>query len=141
MSSPSRRRSFQETLKKYQAKQIRASEKREALRQQKALKIQQLIHRVEQVKVAKLKLIENRRIKMELKLQRATENREIILKNKIRKAHDEEEKLREIAFIKNIELQNKRLELIEIHREQEGRLFDLEQERLIILSMLFERFN
>lgn len=69
---------------------------------------------------------------MEKKLQRATENREIILKNKIKKAHDEEEKLREIAFIKTIEQQNKRLELIEIHREQEGRLFDLEQERWIV---------
>lgn len=106
------------------------------------MKIQQLIHRVEQVKVAKLELIENRRIKMELKLQRATENREIILKNKIKKAHDEEEKLREIAFIKNIEQQNKRLELIEIHREQEVRLYDLEQERwahvLLLLCFSFE---
>jgi hypothetical protein len=131
LSSPSRRRSFHETLKKYQAKQIRATEKREALQQQKALKIQQLIQRVEQVKVAKLQLIENRRIKIEEKLQRATENREIILKNKIKKAHDEDEKLREIAFIKNIEMQNKRLELLESHKEQEGRLLDLEHERFV----------
>ena len=129
LSSPSRRRSFHETLKKYQNKQSRAQEKRSALQLQKALKIQQLIQRVEQVKAAKFEIIESRRIRMEEKLQRATENRENYLKNKIKKAHDEEEKLKEIAFIKNIEMQNKRLDLIELCKEQEGRLQDLEQER------------
>lgn len=129
LSSPSRRRSFHETLRKYQAKQSRAQEKRFALQQQKSMKIQQLIQRVELVKAAKFKLIEGRRVKMEEKLQRATENRENYLKNKIKKAHDEEEKLKEIAFIKNIEMQNKRLDLIESCKEQEGRLQDLEQER------------
>lgn len=131
LSSPSRRRSFHETLKKYQAKQSRAQEKRSALQLQKALKIQQLIQRVEQVKAAKFQLIESRRIRMEEKLQRATENRENFLKNKIKKAHDEEEKMKEIAFIKNIEMQNKRLDLIELCKEQEGRLQDLEQERFV----------
>lgn len=129
LSSPSRRRSFHETLKKYQAKQTRAQEKRLALQQLKAQKIQHLIQRVEQVKAAKFQLTESRRIRMEEKLQRATENRENYLKNKIKKAHDEEEKLKEIAFIKNIEMQNKRLDLIESCKEQEGRLQDLEQER------------
>ena len=129
LSSPSRRRSFHETLKKYQAKQTRATEKRNALQQKKAQKIQQLIQRVEQVKAAKHLLTESRRIRMEEKLQRATENRENYLKNKIKKAHDEEEKMKEIAFIKNIEMQNKRLDLIELCKEQEGRLQDIEQER------------
>lgn len=129
LSSPSRRRSFHETLRKYQAKQSRAQEKRSELQQLKSLKIQQLIQRVEQVKAAKFHLTESRRIRMEEKLQRAAENRENFLKNKIKKAHDEEEKLKEIAFIKNIEMQNKRLDMIESHKEQEGRLQDLEQER------------
>ncbi|CRL00819.1 CLUMA_CG014070, isoform A [Clunio marinus] len=129
LSSPSRRRSFHETLRKYQAKQTRAQEKRSELQHQKAQKIQHLIQRVEQVKAAKFQLTENRRLKIEEKLQRATENREMYLKNKIKKAHDEEEKLKEIAFIKNIEMQNKRLDLIESCKEQEGRLQDLEQER------------
>lgn len=132
LSSPSRRRSFHETLRKYQAKQTRAQEKRFALQQLKAQKIQQLIQRVEQVKAAKFHLTEGRRLRMEEKLQRATENREIYLKNKIKKAHDEEEKLKEIAFIKNIEMQNKRLDLIESCKEQEGRLQDLEIERFVV---------
>lgn len=133
LSSPSRRRSFHETLKKYQAKQSRAQEKRFALQQQKSLKIQHLIQRVELVKAAKFKLIEGRRVKMEEKLQRATENRDNYLRNKIKKAHDEEEKLKEIAFIKNIEMQNKRLDLIESCKEQEGRLQDIEQERFDLI--------
>ncbi|CAG9799097.1 unnamed protein product [Chironomus riparius] len=129
LSSPSRRRSVRETLKKYQVKHSRALEKRITIQTQKAQKIQHLIQRVEQVKAARDQLIENRRLKMEEKLQRATENRENFLKNKIRKAHDEEEKLKEIAFIKNLEMQNKMLDFIESCKEQEVRRQDLEQER------------
>lgn len=129
LSSPSRRRSVRETLKKYQVKHSRALEKRITIQSQKAHKIQQLIQRVEQVKAARDQLIENRRLKMEEKLQRATENRENFLKNKIKKAHDEEEKLKEIAFIKNLEMQNKMLDFIESCKEQEVRRQDLEQER------------
>ncbi|KAG5670752.1 hypothetical protein PVAND_000993 [Polypedilum vanderplanki] len=129
LSSPSRRRSVRETIKKYQAKHTRALEKRTVIQQQKTLKLQQLIQRVEQVKAAREQLIENRRLRMEEKLQRAAENRENFLKNKVKKAHDEEEKLKEIAFIKNLEMQNKRLDFIESCKEQEVRRQDLEQER------------
>lgn len=130
LSSPSRRRSFHETLKKYQAKQTRAQEKRQALQYKKTLKIQQLLARVEDVKLAKIQLIENKRLRMELRLKRAAENREKFLHNKVRKAHDEEEKLKEIVFIKNLEAQNKRLDFIESCKEQDSRLQELEQERL-----------
>ncbi|XP_049536689.1 S phase cyclin A-associated protein in the endoplasmic reticulum [Anopheles darlingi] len=129
LSSPSRRRSLHETLKKYQAKQNRALEKRQALRKEKAIKIQQLLARVEDVKAAKQCLIETKRLRMEERLQRAAENRSQYLKDKIKKAHDEEEKLKEIAFIKNLEAQNKRLDFMESWKEQEGRLQDLETER------------
>ncbi|XP_052564886.1 S phase cyclin A-associated protein in the endoplasmic reticulum isoform X2 [Culex pipiens pallens] len=129
LSSPSRRRSLHETLKKYQAKQTRATEKRLALQREKATKIQQLLTRVEDVKTAKQQLIEKKRMRMEERLQRAAENRSQYLKDKIKKAHDEEEKLKEIAFIKNLEAQNKRLDFIESCKEQEGRLQDLETER------------
>lgn len=129
LSSPSRRRSLHETLKKYQAKQARAEEKREVLKKEKAYKIQLLLTRVEDVKQAKQQLIDARRHKMEERLQRATENREQYLKDKIRKAHDEDEKLREIAFIKSLTEQNKRLDLLESTKEHEVRMHDLEQER------------
>ncbi|KAH8394187.1 hypothetical protein KR215_004834, partial [Drosophila sulfurigaster] len=129
LSSPSRRRSLQETLKKYQAKQARAQQKRALLQQEKAAKLQQLFVRVEDVKTAKKQLIEDKRQKMEGRLQRAAENREIYLRQIIEKAHDEEKKLKEINFIKNIEAQNKRLDLLESSKETEGRLQDLEQER------------
>uniref|UniRef100_A0A182VSZ3 SCAPER_N domain-containing protein n=1 Tax=Anopheles minimus TaxID=112268 RepID=A0A182VSZ3_9DIPT len=129
LSSPSRRRSLHETLKKYQAKQTRALEKRQALQKEKALKIQHLLARVEDVKAAKQCLIEKKRLRMEERLQRAAENRSQYIKDKIKKAHDEEEKLREIAFIKNLEAQNKRLDFLESCKEQEVRLQDLETER------------
>lgn len=129
LSSPSRRRSLHETLKKYQVKQSRAHDKREALNKEKSLKIQTLLARVEDVKEAKQKLIDEKRTRMEKRLQKAEDNRNQYLKDKIRKAHDEEEKLKEIAFIKNMERENKKLDFMESLKEQEGRLQDLEQER------------
>lgn len=128
LSSPSHR-SLTEILEKYQEKQDRARGMRETLNKEKTLKLQALLARVEDVKIAKHKLIEERRNKMEEKLQRYAENRNQYIKHKIRKAHDEEEKLKEIAFIKSLEAQNKRLDLMELRKEQEGRLQDLEAER------------
>lgn len=129
LSSPSRRRSLHETLKKYQVKQTRAAEKREALLKEKAHKIQLLLARVEDVKQAKQQLIDERRLRMEERLQRATENRTQFLKDKVKKAHDEDEKLREIAFIKSLTEQNRRLDLLESSKEHDLRMHDLEQER------------
>lgn len=129
LSSPSRRRSLHETLKKYQVKQTRAHVKREALHKEKSIKIQSLLARVEDVKAAKQQLIDDKRMRMEKRLQKAEDNRTQFLKDKVRKAHDEEEKMKEIAFIKSLERENKRLDFIESWKEQEGRLQDLEQER------------
>lgn len=128
LSSPSHR-SLAEILEKYQEKQDRARDMRETLNKEKTCKLQTLLARVEDVKVAKQKLIEEKRLRMEEKLQRYAENRTQYLKHKIRKAHDEEEKLKEIAFIKSLEAQNKRLDLMELRKEQEVRLQDLEAER------------
>lgn len=128
LSSPSHR-SLTEILKKYQEKQERARETRETLNKEKTFKLQTLLARVEDVKIAKQNLIEDKRLRMEERLQRYAENRTQYLKHKVRKAHDEEEKLKEIAFIKSLEAQNKRLDFMELKKEQEGRLQDLEAER------------
>lgn len=129
LSSPSRRRSLHETLKKYQAKQARAEEKRESLLKEKAHKIQILLSRVEDVKQAKQQLIDEKRLRMEERLERATVNRTQYLRDKVKKAHDEDEKLREIAFIKSLTEQNRRLDLLESSKEHEVRMQDLETER------------
>lgn len=129
LSSESRRRSLHETLKKYQAKQARAAEKRDSLLKEKAHKIQLLLARVEDVKQAKQQLIEEKRLRMEERLERATVNRTQFLRDKVKKAHDEDEKLREIAFIKSLTEQNRRLDLLESSKEHEGRMHDLETER------------
>lgn len=102
---------------------------REILNKEKALKLQALLARVEDVKTAKQNLIEEKRLRMEEKLQRYTENRNQYLKDKVRKAHDEEEKLKEIAFIKSLEAQNKLLDFQELRKGQEKILENLEQER------------
>ncbi|KAM3957237.1 LOW QUALITY PROTEIN: short spindle 3 [Aphomia sociella] len=129
-----RRGSFQDALRRLQAKQARAERQRQEYQTERARKIHQLLARVEEVKIAKNQLIEEKRLRMERRLQKATENRDQRLKDIVRKAHDEEEKLREIAFIKQLEAENRRHEFLEQCRTHTTRLRRMRRDRLIKLE-------
>ncbi|XP_061384653.1 S phase cyclin A-associated protein in the endoplasmic reticulum isoform X2 [Danaus plexippus] len=125
-----RRGSLQDALRRLQAKQARAERQRMEYQTERSKKIHQLLARVEEVKVAKNQLIEEKRMRMERRLQKAAENRDQHLKDIVRKAHDEEEKLREIAFIKQLEAENRRHEFLEQCRSHTTRLRGMRRDRL-----------
>ncbi|XP_033609551.1 S phase cyclin A-associated protein in the endoplasmic reticulum isoform X3 [Cryptotermes secundus] len=129
LSSPSRRRTLPETLRCFQAKQAQAKEKRERLMHEKSQRLRELLNKVEEVKAAQAQLTENKRARLEMKLKRAEVNRRLHLKGIVKKAHDEEEKLKEIAFINELEAQNKRHDFMALCQEQEERLQGIQEER------------
>ncbi|CAG4972300.1 unnamed protein product [Colias eurytheme] len=129
-----RRGSLQDALRRLQAKQARAERQRMEFQTEKSKRIHQLLARVEEVKVAKNQLIEEKKSRMERRLQKAAENRDQHLKDIVRKAHDEEEKLREIAFIKQLEAENRRHEFLEQCRSHTTRLRQMRRDRLAKLE-------
>ncbi|GLG98733.1 Uncharacterized protein GBIM_05330 [Gryllus bimaculatus] len=132
LSSPSRRFTrftLPEALRRFQAKQARAKQKREQLRQARSQRLRELLNKVEEVKAAQAQLLEDKRARLEQKLRRAEANRNLHLRGIVRKAHDEEEKLKEIAFINELEAQNKRHDFLALCQEQQERLQGIQEER------------
>lgn len=129
LSSPSRRRTLPEAIRRHHARQASAHQKREQLLLDKTAKLRELLSKVGEVKAAQSQLAEERRIRLEQKLKRAEEKRNLHLSSIRRKAHDEEEKLREIAFINELEAQNKRHDFMALCQEQEERLQGILEER------------
>lgn len=129
LSSPSRKRSLPETLRRYQAKQACAQHKRQKLLSEKSQRLRELLNKVEDVKRAKNQLTQDKKLRMETKLKRAEENRTQHLLEVVRKAHDEDSKLKEIAFINELEAQNKRHDFMALCQEQEERLQGIQEER------------
>ncbi|CAK1589439.1 unnamed protein product [Parnassius mnemosyne] len=125
-----RRGSLQDALRRLQAKQARAERQRMEYQTERAKKIHQLLARVEEVKVAKNQLIEEKRLRMERRLQKAAENRDQYLKDIVKKAHDEDEKLREIAFITQLQAQNRRHDFLAQCRYHTTRLRQMRRDRL-----------
>ena len=58
------------------------------------------------------KLVDERKIMIEAKLRKAEEKRTQHIEGIRRKAHEEEEKLKEIAFINELQAQNARIDMI-----------------------------
>uniref|UniRef100_A0A8D8UE84 S phase cyclin A-associated protein in the endoplasmic reticulum n=1 Tax=Cacopsylla melanoneura TaxID=428564 RepID=A0A8D8UE84_9HEMI len=131
LSQPLRTQTIPEMIKSFYSRQTKAEQKRDQLLKEKSCKLRELLNKVEEVKVAQNQLSSERREQIDIKLKKAEENRNCHLSNIRKKAHDEEEKGREIAFINELEAQNKRHEFMVQCQEQEDRLQGIVKERAI----------
>ncbi|KAK9497984.1 hypothetical protein O3M35_003875 [Rhynocoris fuscipes] len=116
-------------LRETEAKQQQAHEKRLQLLQCKTARVREQVQKVEEAKAAQYKLALQRKSQIDLKLKKAEENRNLYLSIIRKKAHDEEEKLKEIAFINELEAQNRRHDSLALRQEHEERLQTLFEER------------
>ncbi|XP_078484370.1 S phase cyclin A-associated protein in the endoplasmic reticulum isoform X2 [Ciona intestinalis] len=133
LSSPSRRRTPAESKRRLEEKHRRAEERRMQMHHDKTQKIHELSGKVQEVVSWKNDLIRRQRVLLQSshieKLQRAEEQRAMQLLSKVRKAQAEDTKVNEIAFINELQEQNKRHEVLMRIGEHEERLQELEDER------------
>lgn len=122
-------RSTESIKQTYSARQAKAHQKRQQLLQDKSTKVRELLKKVGERKMLQSLIIDEKRINIDKKLKRAEENRKLHLQQIQKKAHDEEEKLREIAFINELEAQNRRHDILTLWQEQEDRLQTILEER------------
>lgn len=128
-SSPSRKRSLSETIRRHEEKLAKAQEAREKYLEEKAQKFKDIARKVEDMKAWKEEQQQQIRISMMVKLQRAEENRRQQIEKIVKKAHDEESKVNEIQFINTLEAENKRHDFLSKEKGHEDRLLNLQEER------------
>ena len=112
LSSPARTRE-PHTLKHCQEKQDKARERRLKFAEEKSSKLSSL-HQKQQRKLDELnELNDEMKVMIDQKLKKAEELRSQHIEEIKKKAHKEEEKLREIAFINQLQAQNNKLDIID----------------------------
>ncbi|XP_042206932.1 S phase cyclin A-associated protein in the endoplasmic reticulum-like isoform X3 [Homarus americanus] len=129
LSSPSRKRSLSEKMRRHEERLAKAQELRGNLIQAKTDKLKDLFKKIEEVRQDKECLLDKKRELFQRKMERAEEKRKQFLQEIVNKAHDEENKAKEIAFINGLEAQNKLHDIMQQHQSHESRLADMAEER------------
>lgn len=129
LSSPSRKKSRSESLRRSEEKMARAERRRLKFLVDKCERLKALSEKVRKVREIKHQLINEKEKTMQDQLTRADSRRRVVLQEKIRKAQEEEAKVNEIAFINTLEAQNKKIEVQEKHQVSEARLQEIIEER------------
>ena len=132
LSSPARTRE-PHTLQHCREKQDRARLRRLRFAEEKCHKLANLKQRTAELIDKKDKLVDEMKDIIELKLKSAEERRCQHIEEIRKKAHKEEEKLKEIAFINELQAQNNRLDIIyQVDHAEENcgeRLAEIAEER------------
>ena len=133
LSSPARKKEPLEAFREHQEKQKQAKIRRQKFQEKKAFKLSALNQRIEEVIAQKEHLLAERRDLLDDKMRKAEENRQQHIENIRRKAHVEEAKLKEIAFINELQAQNSRIDMLAhnqtVDEKHEERLAELAEER------------
>ena len=133
LSSPARKREPQEAFKHHQKKQENAKIRREMFQEEKANKLSALNARIEEVIAQKEAMINERKELIENKMAKAEAKRQEYIDSIKKKAREEEAKLKEIAFINNLNEQNARIDMLAQNQttdeKVEERLAEIAEER------------
>jgi len=133
LSSPARKKEPQEAFREHQEKQLQAKRRRDLFQDEKAAKLSALNTRIQEVIRQKEALLREQKDLLADRMQRAEEKRRLYLDGIRKKAHMEEAKLKEIAFINSLSLQNSRIDQLAQNQtadvKHEERLAELAEER------------
>ncbi|KAG0695245.1 S phase cyclin A-associated protein in the endoplasmic reticulum [Chionoecetes opilio] len=129
LSSPSRKRSLSEKMRRHEERIAKAQELRENLIFAKTEKLKDLFKKIEEVRQDKEGLLVKKRDLFDRKMERAEEKRRQFLQEIVNKAHDEENKAKEIAFINGLEAKNKLLDIMQQHQARMAELCEKRRQK------------